>query len=93
MKIRSITLDAIVLVVMLFMLDIADVSAARNEHRPVCSADGSRLVYMLQTKQTNDDWELDQGGQAGAKGADTFLLINAHLLLRQFFFIIFVIAD
>lgn len=32
--------------------------AARNEHRPVCSADGSRLIYMMQTEQTDDDWEL-----------------------------------
>ena len=58
MKIRSTTLDAIALIVMLFILNIASASAARNEHRPVCSADGSRLIYMMQTKQTNDDWEL-----------------------------------
>jgi Tol biopolymer transport system component len=33
-------------------------NAARNEHRPVCSPDGSRLVYMLQSERTNNDWEL-----------------------------------
>jgi Tol biopolymer transport system component len=33
-------------------------NAARNEHRPVCSPDGSRLVYMLQSERTGDDWEL-----------------------------------
>jgi len=58
MKTRSITLETIVLVGMFFILTVADANTTRNEHRPVCSADGSRLIYMLQTKQTNDDWEL-----------------------------------
>ena len=35
-----------------------EASAVSNEHRPVCSADGSRMIYMLQTERTNDDWEL-----------------------------------
>jgi len=35
-------------------------NAATNEHRPVCSPDGSRLIYMLQSERTNDDWELYQ---------------------------------
>lgn len=35
-------------------------NAAMNEHRPVCSPDGSRLVYMLQSERTNNDWELYQ---------------------------------
>ncbi len=51
-------LIAIVLGAILFLLNSADALAARNEHRPVCSADGSRLIYMMQTRQTNDDWEL-----------------------------------
>lgn len=35
-------------------------NAATNEHRPVCSPDGSRIVYMLQSERTDDDWELYQ---------------------------------
>lgn len=35
-------------------------NAVVNEHRPVCSPDGSRLVYMLQSERTDDDWELYQ---------------------------------
>ena len=35
-----------------------DALAARNEHRPVCSPDGSQLIFMLQSERTNDDWEL-----------------------------------
>ena len=34
--------------------------AATNEHRPVCSPDGSRLIYMLQSERTDNDWELYQ---------------------------------
>ena len=34
--------------------------AVTNEHRPVCSPDGSRLVYMLQSERTDNDWELYQ---------------------------------
>ena len=37
---------------------VTQASAARNEHRPVCSNDGTRLIYMLQSEQTNNDWEL-----------------------------------
>ena len=36
----------------------ADVSAASNEHRPVCSADGSKMIFMMQTERSGDDWEL-----------------------------------
>jgi len=32
--------------------------AALNEHRPVCSPDGSKMIYMLKSEQTKDDWEL-----------------------------------
>jgi len=32
--------------------------AQHNEHRPVCSPDGSRIVYMLQSERTGNDWEL-----------------------------------
>jgi len=32
--------------------------AATNEHRPVCSADGTKMVFMMQTERTNNDWEL-----------------------------------
>jgi Tol biopolymer transport system component len=32
--------------------------AALNEHRPVCSPDGSRMIYMLKSEQTKGDWEL-----------------------------------
>lgn len=35
-------------------------AAATNEHRPVCSPDGSKLVYMLQSERTDNDWELYQ---------------------------------
>jgi len=35
-------------------------NAATNEHRPVCSPDGSRVIYMLQSERTDDDWELYQ---------------------------------
>ena len=35
-------------------------NAVMNEHRPVCSPDGSRLVYMLQSERTKNDWELYQ---------------------------------
>ena len=35
-----------------------DASAEINEHRPVCSADGSRLIYGLKSEQTSNDWEL-----------------------------------
>ena len=51
-------LEAIVLVVIFFILNITDANAARNEHRPVCSDDGSRLIYMMQSEETNADWEL-----------------------------------
>lgn len=42
------------------LLIAPDAGAAMNEHRPVCAPDGSRLVYMLQSERTNDDWELYQ---------------------------------
>ena len=51
-------LASTVLVAMLYAFNILDATAARNEHRPVCSDDGSRLIYMMQTRQTDDDWEL-----------------------------------
>lgn len=35
-------------------------NAAASEHRPVCSPDGSRLVYMLKSERTKNDWELYQ---------------------------------
>lgn len=35
-----------------------DAAAEINEHRPVCSADGSRLIYGLKSEQTRNDWEL-----------------------------------
>jgi len=35
-------------------------NAAFNEHRPVCSPDGAKLVYMLQSERTRNDWELYQ---------------------------------
>lgn len=41
-----------------FFLSCADVSAATNEHRPMCSADGSKMIFMMQTERTKDDWEL-----------------------------------
>lgn len=34
--------------------------AAGSEHRPVCSPDGSRLVYMMKSERTDGDWELYQ---------------------------------
>lgn len=46
------------LAAMLSVLHSAEVLAARNEHRPVCSDDGSRMIYMLKSEQTKDDWEL-----------------------------------
>lgn len=36
------------------------VHSATNEHRPVCSPDGSRVIYMLQSERTGSDWELYQ---------------------------------
>lgn len=33
---------------------------ANNEQRPVCSPDGSSLIYMLQSERTKNDWELYQ---------------------------------
>jgi len=58
MKIQLAPLTAAVFAIMPLLFNCADAEAARNEHRPICSADGSRLIYMLQTRQTNDDWEL-----------------------------------
>ncbi|MDH4018678.1 MAG: hypothetical protein OEU84_03680 [Xanthomonadales bacterium] len=37
-----------------------EVQAVTNQHRPVCSPDGSRFVYMLQSERTDNDWELYQ---------------------------------
>ena len=42
------------------MLIGEEVQAVTNEHRPVCSPDGSRFVYMLQSERTDSDWELYQ---------------------------------
>ena len=36
----------------------AQALASRNEHRPVCSPDGSQMAYMLKSERTRDDWEL-----------------------------------
>ena len=58
MKIQLIPLTVTVFAIMPLLFNCSDAEAARNEHRPICSADGSRLIYMLQTRQTNDDWEL-----------------------------------
>ena len=58
MKIRLAPLVTTLISTLPFLLNSTDARAARNEHRPVCSADGSRLIYMLQSRQTNDDWEL-----------------------------------
>ena len=58
MKLQFAPLASTVLVAMLNVFIVLDARAARNEHRPVCSADGSRLIYMMQTRQTGDDWEL-----------------------------------
>lgn len=46
------------LTVLLSLFSIPSVTAARNEHRPVCSPDGSTLIFMLQSERTKDDWEL-----------------------------------
>ena len=45
-------------IAVLCTLNCATVSAASNEHRPVCSADGSKMIFMMQTERTEDDWEL-----------------------------------
>jgi len=42
------------------MLIGEEVQAVTNEHRPVCSPDGSSFVYMLQSERTGNDWELYQ---------------------------------
>ena len=38
----------------------AEARTPTNEHRPVCSPDGSKFVYMLQSERTDNDWELYQ---------------------------------
>ena len=48
----------LVLAAMHFLFISPDASAARHEHRPVCSPDGSRLIYMLKNDDREDDWEL-----------------------------------
>ena len=58
MKIQLTPLAVAVFAIIPLLFNYADAEAARNEHRPVCSSDGSRLIYMLQTSQNNDDWEL-----------------------------------
>jgi len=40
------------------IFNCSDVNAVSNEQRPVCSADGSKLVFMMQTERTDNDWEL-----------------------------------
>jgi len=42
----------------LSVLNAAPTWAAVNEHRPVCSPDGSQMIYMLKSELTKDDWEL-----------------------------------
>lgn len=48
----------IILAGWLIVLVSEQTSAATNQHRPVCSPDGSRLIYMQQSERTKDDWEL-----------------------------------
>jgi len=48
----------IILAGWLVVLVSEQTSAATNQHRPVCSPDGSRLIYMQQSERTKDDWEL-----------------------------------
>lgn len=47
-----------VLVGLSLFLNGRNAAADYNEHRPVCSPDGTRLIYMLQSERTDDDWEL-----------------------------------
>lgn len=42
----------------IFLLSSQLALAALHEHRPVCSPDGSRMIYMLKSEQTKGDWEL-----------------------------------
>lgn len=44
----------------LSVIEQAQAQAASSEHRPVCSPDGSRLVYMMKSERTDGDWELYQ---------------------------------
>lgn len=44
--------------VLSFLINIPSATAARNEHRPVCSPDASKMIFMLQFERTKDDWEL-----------------------------------
>lgn len=59
-----------VAIAVLCTLKCIAVCAATNEHRPVCSADGSKMVFMMQTERTKDDWELymlDIGSQTRSR--------------------------
>jgi TolB protein len=58
MKLKPATSLCLLLVTLVFALSASNAFAARNEHRPVCSPDGTKLIYMLQSEQTADDWEL-----------------------------------
>jgi Tol biopolymer transport system component len=58
MKNKITSSPAALLGLCLGMLASEQAIAATNERRPVCSPDGSRFVYMLQTERTDDDWEL-----------------------------------
>ena len=60
MKKPILPVPIVVLVGCLALLTTEQARAATSEHRPVCSPDGTRLVYMLQSERTDDDWELYQ---------------------------------
>jgi Tol biopolymer transport system component len=58
MKISPFTLISSLILALTCLLSSTQALAARNEHRPVCSPDGSKMIYMLQSERTDDDWEL-----------------------------------
>ena len=60
MKQRRLSTHFGCLVIWLGILFCNQTTAATNEHRPVCSPDGSRLIYMLQSERTDNFWELYQ---------------------------------
>jgi Tol biopolymer transport system component len=49
---------ALIAVASLCVFNSTDISAATNEQRPVCSADGTKMIFMMQTERTENDWEL-----------------------------------
>lgn len=60
MKNRIVLLPLATVATCLAVLFSEPIFAATNEHRPVCSPDGSRVIYMLQSERTDNDWELYQ---------------------------------